>query len=385
MNQIQTELSDSATIGQQVITNITNDLLVRQFAKANGIIVTAADVDKAIQDGYAYYPSGTPTPSPTFTPITFSTLDATQLAMITATSAVTLGPTATPTKTATPKPSETPTIAPTLDQTAIASISPEPSLTPKATIVPSLTSTATIQPSITPTATITETPTITPTATPYTADAFKTNYQQGLAYYAKLGVSEADFRRIFFESPLYKKRVTDFVTASVAHTQDQVWARHILVADEVTANVVRAELLAGKDFAALAATFSTDTGTKSKGGDLGWFIKGTMVAEFETAAFALKIGEISQPVQSQYGWHIIQVLGHEDLPLTETQYKNAVTAAFNQWLTDQRTGAKIVVNNVWTTNTPSLPSLDSAFADIYATATAYAKQATLQPTTTPTP
>jgi hypothetical protein len=80
-------------------------------------------------------------------------------------------------------------------------------------------------------------------------------------------------------------------------------------------------------------------------------------------------------VQSTDGWHIIQALGHDVVrPLTETEYNNAVTAAFTQWLTDQRTGAKIVVATNWTTNVPTLPSLDSAFADLYATATAYYKQ-----------
>jgi hypothetical protein len=107
---------------------------------------------------------------------------------------------------------------------------------------------------------------------------------------------------------------------------------------------------------------------------LGWFGRGTKSIEIENTAFALKIGEISQPVQSTGGWYIIQALGHEVRPLTETEYNNAVTAAFTQWLTDQRTGTKIVVATNWTTNVPTLPSLDSAFADLYATATAYYKQ-----------
>jgi hypothetical protein len=255
----------------------------------------------------------------------------------------------------------TPTIAATL----------APSETPAPTQTPDLTATATAIPSLTP------------TATPYTLDGFQSRYKEGLSFYAKLGMTETYFRKISFESRIYRQRVSDIVTANVTHEQEQVWARHILVADEATAQSVREQLLAGADFATLAAQYSLDTGSKDTGGDLGWFGKGKMLAEFETAAFALQVGEISQPVQTTAGWHIIQVLGHEIRPLTDTEYTDAVTAAFNQWLMDQRTSANIVISGTWTANIPDQPSLESAFADLYATATAYANQAPQQPTPTP--
>jgi hypothetical protein len=110
-----------------------------------------------------------------------------------------------------------------------------------------------------------------------------------------------------------------------------------------------------------------------------------MIAEFENISFNLKVGEISQPVQTTYGWHIIQVLGHDVRPLSETEYANAVNLVFNQWLSEQRTGLNIVVSGNWTLLTPDLPSLDSAFADLYATATAAAQQAEQQPTAATTP
>ncbi|MCK5247774.1 peptidylprolyl isomerase, partial [Candidatus Bipolaricaulota bacterium] len=88
---------------------------------------------------------------------------------------------------------------------------------------------------------------------------------------------------------------------------ESVRASHILVPDEATAQDVYEQLLAGADFAALASEYSTDAGTKDQGGDLDWFERGLMVPEFEDAAFALEIGELSQPIETAYGYHIIQL------------------------------------------------------------------------------
>ena len=63
----------------------------------------------------------------------------------------------------------------------------------------------------------------------------------------------------------------------------------------------------GADFAALATTNSDDTGSKAAGGDLGWVSKGMMVGPFESALFAMKAGEISAPVKTDFGWHVIQL------------------------------------------------------------------------------
>ena len=90
-------------------------------------------------------------------------------------------------------------------------------------------------------------------------------------------------------------------------------ARHILVEDEETAKEIKAKLDAGEDFAELAKEFSTDPGSGAQGGDLGWFTVGTMVPEFNDAAYALEIDEISEPVQSEHGFHIIQVTEKRDV------------------------------------------------------------------------
>jgi peptidyl-prolyl cis-trans isomerase C len=91
---------------------------------------------------------------------------------------------------------------------------------------------------------------------------------------------------------------------------EEIYARHILVPTQVEAQGIIKQLDNGADFAKLAQKYSTDPGSVN-GGDLGWFKKSDMVPEFANAAFAMKDGQITQtPVHSQFGWHVIQVLGH---------------------------------------------------------------------------
>lgn len=90
-------------------------------------------------------------------------------------------------------------------------------------------------------------------------------------------------------------------------------ARHILVADEATAKEVIEKIKGGADFAAVAKEYSTDTGSAKKGGDLGWFTIGKMVDEFNDAAYALELNTLSEPVQSQFGYHVIEVTDKRDL------------------------------------------------------------------------
>ncbi|EPZ37884.1 MULTISPECIES: peptidylprolyl isomerase [Anoxybacillus] len=92
----------------------------------------------------------------------------------------------------------------------------------------------------------------------------------------------------------------------------KVKASHILVDDEKTAKEMKAKLEKGEDFAKLAKEYSKDTGSAQNGGDLGWFGPGKMVEEFEKAAYALKVGEVSDPVKTQFGYHIIKVTDKEE-------------------------------------------------------------------------
>ncbi len=92
---------------------------------------------------------------------------------------------------------------------------------------------------------------------------------------------------------------------------EEVHASHILVDTEAEAKAIKAQLDKGADFAKLAKDKSKCP-SASRGGDLGYFGKGKMVPEFEKAAFALKVGQISDPVKTQFGWHIIKVLDKKE-------------------------------------------------------------------------
>ncbi|GHE65154.1 hypothetical protein GCM10019059_26080 [Camelimonas fluminis] len=89
--------------------------------------------------------------------------------------------------------------------------------------------------------------------------------------------------------------------------EEEVRARHILVDSEANAKAAIARLKAGEDFARVAAELSTDPGAAKSGGELGWFTRDRMAPEFSEAAFRLKPGEISAPVKTQFGWHVIQL------------------------------------------------------------------------------
>lgn len=88
--------------------------------------------------------------------------------------------------------------------------------------------------------------------------------------------------------------------------QEEIRASHILVKEKALADEIAGKISSGGDFAELAAEHGTD-GTKDRGGDLGWFIEGDMIPEFSVAAFALTPGQVSEPVETQFGWHLIKL------------------------------------------------------------------------------
>jgi peptidyl-prolyl cis-trans isomerase SurA len=121
--------------------------------------------------------------------------------------------------------------------------------------------------------------------------------------------------------------------------QAQTHARHILIKtseieDDNTVKqrleAIRARILAGEDFAAIAAVTSQDTGSAVQGGDLGWNGPGVFVPEFEKVMNQLKDNEISEPFKTQFGWHIVQVLGRRTQDISEETRRAKAMAALRE-------------------------------------------------------
>jgi parvulin-like peptidyl-prolyl isomerase len=320
LQEIQLTLQSPEILGQDVLDQMVDEILIRQEAERRGISVSAEELENFIQESYQFFPNGTPTPSITPTEFALPTLSSEQLTIYPST--------ATPTE--------------VLTATLGATNTPDNSVTPTATGT-----TAPPTPTFVP-----EDPTA--TSTPYTLEGFQTQYTEALTNFKNAGVSEATLRSAY-ENQLLREKLQEEIPADAPRKEEQAWARHILVDDLGKAKSVLAQLQHGADFAELAQESSTDTGSGAMGGDLGWFGKGAMVAEFEDAAFNMEIGEISEPIQSQFGYHIIQVLGHDDIPLNASQSEEKRQTAFTEWLTEVREGAEITIFEVWKERVPTAP------------------------------
>ncbi|WP_374308523.1 peptidylprolyl isomerase [Methylocella sp.] len=138
-------------------------------------------------------------------------------------------------------------------------------------------------------------------------------YARRLAYYHEKLLMEAKLGQIAkaaLTDEAIKKTYDDALKAQ--KPEQEVRARHILVATDDDAKKVIARLKAGEDFAKVAKEVSKDT--SADGGELGWFSKDKMVPEFADAAFKLDVGQMSEPVKSPFGWHVIEVEGKREKP-----------------------------------------------------------------------
>lgn len=141
------------------------------------------------------------------------------------------------------------------------------------------------------------------------------DFEKRLAFWRQRALRDAYFEKSVKASigeaaakAIYDDKVKDL------KPEEEVQARHILVASEAEAAKLREQIAAGEDFAKLAEANSGDAGSKAQGGMLGFFGRGQMVPQFEEAAFALQKGQVSKPVQSQFGWHVIKVEDRRQKP-----------------------------------------------------------------------
>ena len=127
---------------------------------------------------------------------------------------------------------------------------------------------------------------------------------------------------------------------------EQVEASHILTATKEEAEEVEAKLAEGGDFAKLAKEYSTDTASAKNGGELGTFGAGEMAPEFEEAAFAMKVDDISKPVETEFGFHIIKVTGKTEAAeatlenskeeIKELLFEEQLNSEYTTWLSEKQ-------------------------------------------------
>ncbi len=129
--------------------------------------------------------------------------------------------------------------------------------------------------------------------------------------------------------------------------QKEVKVSHILVDTEEKAKEIKKKLNKGSKFEDLVKEFSKDEGSKANGGELGYVMKGQLVPEFESKAFAMKKDEISDPVKTQFGWHIIKALDSRDVKIPpKEQALNGIKSklsrdAIEKYITELADKAKI--------------------------------------------
>ncbi len=335
INELSATLSSPFALGQRTIDSMVEEILIAQEAEARGITVSAEEIDAALREEVA------------------SNRGAVLEAAATATS-------------------EAGVIA-TAEATA---------WTPVPT--PTLAATATV------TATATSIPTPAPLPTPVVLTA--TGFTEGLddltaSIRTSTGMSLDDYRQVIEARLLREKLATSIGETEVPATEEQVLARHILIS-EITptpeptavpegqptpeptltptplapgaptptptpaprtreealalAESLQARIASGEDFGTLAAEYSADTNSAVNGGELAWFGRGQMVAPFEEAAFTLPVAQVSDPISTTFGYHLLEVLERDtERPVAESTLADRRAGAFDTWLEAQVAAADV--------------------------------------------
>lgn len=305
-------------LGSSILDIMIEDVLIRQEAASLGIAVGQEQLDVQINAFLGLIPPSRETEAALVPP-----------------------PTAVPSATRTPLVSPTPRLQPTVTLTPAVE---EPGAT--ATIAVDATATWTPVP-----------PTITPTFEEVEQEQADLREQilSDLASTARISEERLDE---FFEA-LALREALAAERSGLVDSLMHVNARHILVSEEDTAANLMAALNEGESFAALAMANSLDTASGNSGGELGWAPVSNYVRPFAETALAAEPGAVVGPVQSEFGWHIIQVRAREERVVSETLIANARNTEFQNWLQDLRDAQDetIEIFSIWAENVPDDPIL----------------------------
>lgn len=303
-NQMAQEQTQLLQVPSQALEDLIDDELVRQEAQKRGITVTPAEIDReielSIKESLGYTrPTGTPTagPSPTVTN--------------------------TPTLTLTPTSTATPLLSPTATATLSATLTATPTTGPTGTPAP------------------TQTP-LGPEAYATQVGKLKTNVEAG-------NYSFDDYRKIV-EVQLLRQKLNEALAKEVKAVGEQIHVRHILVKTFDEAQKVEDRLKAGEDFGKVASEVSIDPSAKTNKGDLGWSPHGQFVKEFEDAAWALPPLQVSAPVTSSFGVHVIEVLEKDpNHPLSPDALASKQSTALTDWLANARSQSTTNIQRFFST------------------------------------
>jgi parvulin-like peptidyl-prolyl isomerase len=243
-----------------------------------------------------------------------------------------------------------------VDATATAAVwTPTPTLIPSPTLTNTgeLTGSTTVPNSV-------PSPAPTPTFNIIADDELATQYDNWMNTLAEVAnTGEADYRR-YIRLAVLREKLGESLGDEVPTIAEQARARHILVESEEEANQVVERLQAGEDFAELATELSLDTASAAAGGDLGFVPRDRFVASVDEVVFSLPPGQLSDPVESQFGWHVIEVLERGERELSPADYSQAQRVALSEWIANAREAAEI--QDLWSPEkAPPDPVLQGQF------------------------
>ena len=363
---LQLELQDleggDKNINPEALEIMIQDQLVLQGLDDFGLVVTDAEVEEFVDQLLAPVPLSEPTATLTIPPTAAAwateTIDAffeqststaeeletqtvaTSTAQAEAAETAAAQPSATPGEDATPPEGATAAETPAADGTPTA----DAQATTEARATELAGTTPTPDPDAGPT--FTPVPTLEPTATPNREEAIETSeasfelLEQN--FLDRADMSRGDFERLIARPQLARQKLAAELIQDIPTSQDQVRASHILVATRDAALELIDTRLQNEDFATVAEEVSTDSSSAINGGDLGWFTRDVMATPFEEVAFSLDVDEMSEPVQTEFGWHIILVTDREDdRPLTVSTLNTLRQTAVSRWVQDQQASASI--------------------------------------------